>query len=178
MHRVSSFALAFALTTSSALADAPLVSALGLDATQARQVDTLQASHRKAFAAKRQAFNRESRALRRARIAHDATETARLESSIEAMRADLTRIWQAEQKTILFVTHDIEEAVQLADRVLVMSQRPATIQTVVPVNLARPRDLDSRGYLATRDSIFAAMGMSLRIGENAPGEEPSPAKRT
>ena len=44
------------------------------------------------------------------------------------MRADLVRIWQAERKTILFVTHDIEEAVQLADRVLVMSRRPATIQ--------------------------------------------------
>ena len=100
MHRVSSFALAFALATSSALADAPLVSALGLDATQARQVDTLQASHRKAFAAKRQAFNRESRALRRARIAHDAAETARLESSIEAMRADLTRMREAHDADI------------------------------------------------------------------------------
>src|SRR5260370_13066296 len=41
------------------------------------------------------------------------------------MRADLVRIWQSEKKTILFVTHDIEEAVQLADRVLVMSPRPA-----------------------------------------------------
>jgi ABC-type nitrate/sulfonate/bicarbonate transport system ATPase subunit len=86
------------------------------------------------------------------------------------MRADLTRIWQSEKKTILFVTHDIEEAVQLADRVLVMSRRPATIQTVVQVDLARPRDLDSRGYLETRDRIFEAMGMSLRIGESAGGE--------
>jgi NitT/TauT family transport system ATP-binding protein len=42
------------------------------------------------------------------------------------MRADLIRIWQEERKTILFVTHDIEEAVQLADRVLVMTRRPAT----------------------------------------------------
>jgi NitT/TauT family transport system ATP-binding protein len=85
------------------------------------------------------------------------------------MRADLTRIWQSERKTILFVTHDIEEAVQLADRVLVMSQRPATIQTVVPVDLPRPRDLDSAGYLETRDQIFTAMGMSLRIGETSNG---------
>ena len=85
------------------------------------------------------------------------------------MRSDLTRIWQSEGKTILFVTHDIEEAVQLADRVLVMSQRPATIQTVVPVDLPRPRDLDSHGYLETRDRIFSAMGMSLRIGEAANG---------
>ena len=85
------------------------------------------------------------------------------------MRADLIRIWQSERKTILFVTHDIEEAVQLADRVLVMSQRPGTIQTIVPVDLPRPRDLDSRGYLATRDAIFAAMGMSLRIGDTNNG---------
>jgi NitT/TauT family transport system ATP-binding protein len=68
------------------------------------------------------------------------------------MRSDLTRIWQSEGKTILFVTHDIEEAVQLADRVLVMSQRPASIQT------------------ETRDRIFSAMGMSLRIGEAANGK--------
>jgi NitT/TauT family transport system ATP-binding protein len=83
------------------------------------------------------------------------------------MRADLIRIWQREKKTILFVTHDIEEAVQLADRVLIMSQRPATIRTVVPIALPRPRDLDSRDYLALRDHIFAAMGMSLRVGEGA-----------
>jgi NitT/TauT family transport system ATP-binding protein len=90
------------------------------------------------------------------------------------MRADLTRIWQTERKTILFVTHDIEEAVQLADRVLVMSKRPATIQTVVPVDLPRPRDLDSAGYLETRDQIFAAMGMSLRIGEISNGADNQP----
>ena len=82
------------------------------------------------------------------------------------MRSDLMRIWQSEKKTILFVTHDIEEAVQLSDRVLVMSHRPATIQTIIDVNLPRPRDLDAPGYLETRDKIFSAMGMSLRIGES------------
>ncbi len=75
------------------------------------------------------------------------------------MRADLVRIWQAEKKTILFVTHDIEEAVQLADRVLVMTKRPATIQAEVAIDLPRPRDLDSPGYLAARDRIFELMGM-------------------
>jgi NitT/TauT family transport system ATP-binding protein len=84
------------------------------------------------------------------------------------MRADLIRIWQAENKTILFVTHDIEEAVQLADRVLVMSRRPATIQAEVVVDLPRPRDLDSSGYLATRDRIFAIMGMDAH-GAGEPG---------
>jgi ABC-type nitrate/sulfonate/bicarbonate transport system ATPase subunit len=81
------------------------------------------------------------------------------------MRADLVRIWQAEKKTILFVTHDIEEAVQLADRVLIMSKRPATIQEVVEIDLPRPRDLDSPRYLEKRDEIFRIMGMSLRVGE-------------
>jgi len=83
------------------------------------------------------------------------------------MRADLVRIWQSEKKTILFVTHDIEEAVQLADRVLVMSQRPATIQQIVEIDLPRPRDLDSAGYLQKRDQIFHVIGMSLRVGETA-----------
>jgi len=83
------------------------------------------------------------------------------------MRTDLVRIWQSEKKTILFVTHDIEEAVQLADRVLVMSPRPATIQEVVDIDLPRPRYLDSPGYLEKRDRIFKVMGMSLRVGETA-----------
>lgn len=80
------------------------------------------------------------------------------------MRSDLVRIWQAEHKTILFVTHDIEEAVQLADRVLVMSRRPATIQAEVIIDLPRPRDLDSRGYLERRDRIFSIMGMDAHGG--------------
>ena len=76
------------------------------------------------------------------------------------MRDDLVRIWEAERKTILFVTHDIDEAVQLAGRVLVMSRRPATIRQAVEIDLPRPRDLNSPAYLERREQIFAAMGMS------------------
>lgn len=75
------------------------------------------------------------------------------------MRAELVEIWQREKKTILFVTHDVEESVQLADRVVVMSRRPATIATVIDVNLSRPRDLDSPEYLSIRDEIFEVMGL-------------------
>src|SRR5262245_12696081 len=58
------------------------------------------------------------------------------------MRVDLVRIWQKEKKTIVFVTHDIDEAVQLADRVVVLTARPARIAEVVRIDLARPRDMD------------------------------------
>jgi NitT/TauT family transport system ATP-binding protein len=81
------------------------------------------------------------------------------------MRADLVRLWQQERKTILFVTHDIEEAIQLADRVVVFSRRPATIAKIVPVGLLRPRDLNAPEYLHLRDEILAAMGMTLQGGE-------------
>src|SRR5262249_55881594 len=53
--------------------------------------------------------------------------------------------------------------------------RPATIQTVVKIDLPRPRDLDSPGYLECRDRIFAAMGMSLRIGDNSNERKSRPA---
>ena len=79
------------------------------------------------------------------------------------MRAELLRIWEAEKKTILFVTHDIEESVQLADRVVVMSARPATVQRIVTIDLPHPRDLSSRRYLELRDSIFEEIGLAHKV---------------
>jgi ABC-type nitrate/sulfonate/bicarbonate transport system ATPase subunit len=79
------------------------------------------------------------------------------------MRKELLRIWQAEKKTILFVTHDIEESVQLADRVVVMSQRPARIRRIVDIDIAHPRDLSSPRYIELRDSIFAEIGLAHQV---------------
>ena len=79
------------------------------------------------------------------------------------MRGELLRIWQAERKTILFVTHDIEESVQLADRVVVMTARPARIRRIVPIDLPHPRDLSSRRYLELRDGIFEEIGLAHKI---------------
>ena len=73
------------------------------------------------------------------------------------MRADLLRIWEQERKTVLFVTHEIDEAIQLADRVVVLSRRPSTIQLVVPITLPRPRNSDSAVCLATRAQILSAI---------------------
>lgn len=79
------------------------------------------------------------------------------------MRGELLRIWEAERKTIIFVTHDIEEAVQLADRVVVMSARPATIQTIVDIDIEHPRDISSPRYLELRDGIFNEIGLAHKI---------------
>jgi ABC-type nitrate/sulfonate/bicarbonate transport system ATPase subunit len=79
------------------------------------------------------------------------------------MRGELLRIWEAERKTIIFVTHDIDEAVQLADRVVVMSARPATIQQIVNIDIAHPRDISSPRYLELRDGIFQQIGLAHKL---------------
>ena len=79
------------------------------------------------------------------------------------MRGELLRIWQAESKTIIFVTHDIEESVQLADRIVVMSARPARIRRVVKVDIPHPRDISARRYLQLRDSIFEEIGLAHKV---------------
>ena len=62
----------------------------------------------------------------------------------EQMRLDLEALWLATHKTVLFITHSIDEAVLLADRVVVMSPRPGKIERILDVSLPRPRGLDAR----------------------------------
>jgi len=65
----------------------------------------------------------------------------------EVMQEELTRLWERTGKTIVFVTHDIEEAIYLADRVVVLSARPARILEEVKIALPRPRDIAVRKSL-------------------------------
>lgn len=79
------------------------------------------------------------------------------------MRRELLRIWEAEKKTILFVTHDIEESVQLADRVVVMSQRPARVRREIVIDIPHPRDISSSRYIELRDVLFSEIGLAHQI---------------
>jgi NitT/TauT family transport system ATP-binding protein len=79
------------------------------------------------------------------------------------MRGELLRIWQAERRTILFVTHDIDEAVQLADRVVVLSSRPARIQDILTIDITHPRNISSSRYLELRDELLKQIGLAYEI---------------
>jgi NitT/TauT family transport system ATP-binding protein len=58
------------------------------------------------------------------------------------LQEDLTRIWEERHPTIFFVTHDVEEAIFLSDRVIVLSPRPSRVQEIVTVDIPRPRVWD------------------------------------
>ena len=64
----------------------------------------------------------------------------------EQMRVDIENLWMTTRKTVIFITHSIDEAVLLADRVVVMSARPGTIDHVFDVDMPRPRGLHGRRH--------------------------------
>lgn len=79
------------------------------------------------------------------------------------MRREIVRIWRETGKTCILVTHDVEEAIELSDRVAVMTQRPATIRTVLENPLERPRDPDASAFRDLRNHIFEILGVERRV---------------
>jgi len=79
------------------------------------------------------------------------------------MRAELIRIWTERRPTILFVTHDVDEAVQVAERVVVLSARPGRIADIVDVDMSHPRDLGSPEYGRIKNRLYELLGVSNQV---------------
>jgi ABC-type nitrate/sulfonate/bicarbonate transport system ATPase subunit len=75
------------------------------------------------------------------------------------MQIELRRILDEEQHTVLLITHDVEEAIYLADRILVLSARPTTIQTMFHVDLPHPRKLSDPKAQSLREAILKELGL-------------------
>jgi NitT/TauT family transport system ATP-binding protein len=69
----------------------------------------------------------------------------------EIMQTELLEIWNRDRKTVMFITHQLDEAVLLADRVVVMSAHPGRVREIVDIDIPRPRDLKTK-----RESRFVA----------------------
>ncbi len=69
------------------------------------------------------------------------------------LQRELLRIWEQQRKTVLFVTHSIEEAVYLADKVVVMAGRPGSVRAIIDIKAARPRDESDPEVIALRAQI-------------------------
>ena len=76
------------------------------------------------------------------------------------MQEELQRIWSAEKRTVIFVTNNIEEALYLADRIIVLTNCPATIKKEYVIDLPRPRNLVSEEFLALRREITSILDSS------------------
>ncbi len=79
------------------------------------------------------------------------------------LRAELIRIWGESKKTILFVTHDVDEALQLAQRIVVFTPRPGRIAEIVHVDLEHPRDIGSAKYGEIKNRLYQLLGVSHLI---------------
>src|SRR5947208_4485960 len=66
------------------------------------------------------------------------------------MQDEVLRLWQNRRTTMLLVTHDIDEAIYMSDRIIILTQRPGTIEQIIPIALDRPRDRSSSDFLSLR----------------------------
>jgi NitT/TauT family transport system ATP-binding protein len=78
------------------------------------------------------------------------------------MEGELLSLWHGSGKTVLFVTHDLEEAIALADEVVVMTAGPASVKATYPVTLPRPRDVQEVRFDPRFVQLYAAMWADLR----------------
>jgi NitT/TauT family transport system ATP-binding protein len=79
------------------------------------------------------------------------------------LQQELLEIWEKTKKTVIFVTHSVDEAVFLADRIVVLSPRPGQICTLVPIALSRPRDRTSAEFAQIRRHVLDLISQKCSI---------------
>lgn len=88
-----------------------------------------------------------------------------------SLQEDLTKVWEERRPTVFFVTHDVEEAIFLSDRILVLSSRPSTVKEIITVDIPRPRRwddlLEDQKFRRLAHYIFGLLGHRTRAGANA-----------
>ena len=83
------------------------------------------------------------------------------------MQDEVLRLWRAHRTTMLLVTHDIDEAIYMSDRIVIMTPRPGRIEQIIPVKMNRPRDRSSSDFLSLRGDILETMHFAGRaVGSN------------
>lgn len=70
------------------------------------------------------------------------------------MQSEIAKIWQKRKTTMVMVTHDVEEAIYLSDKIIVMTPRPARVESIVDIDLDRPRNRDSREFINLKNMIL------------------------
>jgi len=91
------------------------------------------------------------------------------------MQAEVLKIWNRTHKTIIFVTHSVDESIFLADRVVVLTARPADMKAIFPVDLPRPRDRASDPFAHIRHEVLEDLTEEVLKGieqQDKPGERP------
>jgi len=89
------------------------------------------------------------------------------------MQKELLRIWQETKKTVVFITHSVDEAVYLADRIIVMSPRPGTVQDSFDITFKRPRERASMEFAGKRKEILAELETVVETVPRSSSKPPS-----
>jgi len=90
-----------------------------------------------------------------------------------SLQDELLRIWVEFKKTIIFVTHSIQESILLADRVVVMTYRPGTIKKIVPVSILHPRDISSPWFTSLQQELTQMVMEEQERSERAESDSKS-----
>ena len=81
--------------------------------------------------------------------------------TINKLRTELEAIWEETRRTIIYVTHSVEEALYFADRIIILADRPGIVKSIVKINLPRPRQLDSEDFVDIRKHLLDGLKVEV-----------------